>query len=152
MSVAVIVSLLGQNTPTSVAASLVAFESPDCTLTSVEAFLASIDVAPADTEPRTCPATPSPVVAVDAWSAVRRLLPSCASQGFAVVMSAVTVKGLGQLNPAKLAASLAAKASPVVASTVVESLAATIEFEPPADVTAPMICPPTPSPDVAAAF
>src|SRR5581483_1258465 len=51
--------------PTKDATPLSAVASPVSTLTLVDELFASIDVAPADTAPMTCPATPSPVVAFD---------------------------------------------------------------------------------------
>src|SRR5947199_378564 len=63
--------------PTKALRSFVASPSPVSTLESFEWFAAT-DVAPAETTPMTCPATPSPVAVEAAWRELRVLLPSCA--------------------------------------------------------------------------
>src|SRR2546422_27288 len=77
--------------PTNAAASLCRpLTSPVVTSEFVEVLFASMDVLPADTEPMTCPATPSPVVAVDDWLIVARLLPSWMLFASELVTSALT--------------------------------------------------------------
>src|SRR5437588_9605729 len=149
MSAAVTVAKksLGQNTPTRSIAALDADASPVSTLESLVAFVASMDVAPAETEPTTWPPTPSPDVADDAWSTVSRLLPSWRSQGDAMlVMSAVKMSVLGHERPVNDAEVLAAFVSPVVTSVVFDEFASTRLADPPAEVTAPATWPATPSP------
>src|SRR5438309_3609952 len=149
MSAAVTVAkkLPGQKTPTRSIAALAADASPVWTLESVVALFASIDVAPADTEPTTWPPTPSPDVAEDAWPTVRRLSPSWRSHGLEIlVMSAVKVSLLGHERPVTDAEVLAASASPVVTSVVLDEFASTRLAEPPAEVTAPATSPATASP------
>src|SRR5438309_6829197 len=117
MSAAVTVAkkLPGQKTPTRSIAALAADASPVWTLESVVALFASIDVAPAETEPTTWPPTPSPDVADDAWSTVSRLLPSWRSHGdWMFVMSAVKMSVPGHESPVREAELFAASASPVV--------------------------------------
>src|SRR5260370_29493763 len=118
-------------------------------------FRASIDVAPAETAPITCPPTPSPVDVVDDWARVRVLSPCCTlvSRDEARVMCAgSTSTDEGALaRPTKAPAPLSDVASPVVTSEFVDLLAATMLVDPPADVTAPMTSPATPSPVEAAA-
>ena len=128
--------------------SAVADASPVVTSVDAERLRASIDVAPAETAPMTCPATPSPVEALEVCVLVTRLSPSWALHVKTPMRSVVIAwSAPPQLNcPANVAACVDAPASPVWTLTSVEALSATMLAEPPAEVTAPMTWPPTPSP------
>src|SRR5438309_959288 len=139
--------------PTNSAPELVALESPVSTLESFVVFVASSEAAPAETTPSTCPPTPSPVVEVAVCDPVSRLFPFCTfpqSDEHEVLMSA-TSRLVERFSPTNAAKSLDDFASPVVMSELVDVFAATMLAEPPADVTAPMTCPATPSPVAALA-
>src|SRR5581483_8572341 len=146
--------------PTTKPAPLPEVESPVVTATASDVFDASTDAVPAETRPRTCPATPSPVVASADWPRAARLSPFCtfAAPNVTLLSRTHLTDVPVTTEPTELPHSCCAGCRKVVPDPPDASgpmrpsvvFAASTEDTP--EVTVPMTCPPTPSPLVALAF